>query len=100
MVERLHVSLRLVLRQQRESSTATLSFDVSCARFAWFGDLRIAAVGEVLDGKLAALFEHLGIAAPDQLLTATPCPQATRRSVRRPHRWIDPPLADRGRGTS
>jgi hypothetical protein len=46
--------------------------------FAWFCDLRIAAVGEVLDGKLAALFEHLGIAAPDQLLTATPCPPATR----------------------
>jgi len=75
-----------VLHQQRESSTATLSFDAPSARFAEFGDLRIAAVGEVLDGKLAALFEHLGSAAPDQLHTATPCRPATRRSARRPQR--------------
>jgi hypothetical protein len=42
--------------------------------FAWRGDLRIAAVGEVLDGKLAALFEHLGIAAPDHVLTGHTVP--------------------------
>jgi hypothetical protein len=60
----LHASLRLVLHQQRESSTATLSFDGPGARFTQFGDLFIAAVGEVLDGKLTALCEHLGITTP------------------------------------
>jgi hypothetical protein len=60
------------------------------ARFAQFGDLRIAAVGEVLDGKLAALFAHLGIAVPDQLLTATSCPPETYRIACRRQRWVDP----------
>ena len=62
----LHAPLRLVVHQQ-QTTTAMLSFDLPSAQFACFGDQRIAAVGQTLDEKLAALLEHLGAPVPRQL---------------------------------
>jgi hypothetical protein len=62
----LHAPLRLVVHQQ-QTPTAMLSFDLPSAQFACFGDQRIAAVGQTLDEKLAALLEHLGAPVPCQL---------------------------------
>jgi hypothetical protein len=62
----LHAPLRLLVHQQ-QTPTAMLSFDLPSAQFACFGDQRIAAVGQTLDEKLAALLEHLGAPVPRQL---------------------------------
>ena len=62
----LHAPLRLVVHQQ-QTPTAMLSFDLPSAQFACFGDQRIAAVGQTLDEKLAALLEHLSAPVPWQL---------------------------------
>ena len=62
----LHATLRLVVHQQ-QTPTAMLSFDLPSAQFACFGDQRIAAVGQTLDEKLAALLGHLDAPVPYQL---------------------------------
>jgi hypothetical protein len=62
----LHTPLRVVVHQLH-APTAMLSFDLPSAQFACFGDQRIAAVGQSLDEKLAALLENLGVSVPGQL---------------------------------
>ena len=62
----LYAPLRLCLYEDLDGNTH-LSVDQPSDQFGSFGDPDITATGELLDGKLAALFRGLGVAVPDSL---------------------------------
>jgi hypothetical protein len=62
----LYAPLRTVIYEDA-SGRVHLSIDQPSSRFASFGDPRIAAVGEVLDAKLAAILRLMGLPVPPEL---------------------------------
>ena len=62
----LYAPLRLCLYEDLDGNTH-FSVDQPSDQFGSFGDPDITATGELLDGKLAALFTGLGVAVPDSL---------------------------------
>ena len=63
----LYAPLRLLLHADDEGS-AVLSTDRPSDLFGSFGDPRLTEVGRQLDGKLAAIFEGLGVRPPATLM--------------------------------
>ncbi len=51
------------------------TIDVPSRQFASFQDVSIAAVGQLLDQKVAALLQHLRVAVPDELTMHPPAAQ-------------------------
>jgi len=62
----LYAPLRVAIYEDAHGGVH-LSIDQPSSRFASFGDPRIAAVGQQLDGKLATLLELLGATVPAEL---------------------------------
>jgi uncharacterized protein (DUF302 family) len=63
----LYAPLRLCLYEDHDGGVH-FSVDQPSDQFGSFGDPDIAATGEMLDAKLAALFRGLGLAVPDSLI--------------------------------
>ncbi len=63
----LYAPLRLCLYEDHDGGVH-FSVDQPSDQFGSFGDPDIAATGEMLDEKLAALFRGLGLAVPDNLI--------------------------------
>ena len=62
----LYAPLRTVVYEDPDGITC-FAIDQPSTRFASFGDGSIAATGRVLDGKLAALLDVLGLPVPEEL---------------------------------
>ena len=62
----LYAPLRTAIYEDT-SGRVHLSIDQPSSRFASFGDPRIAAVGEVLDAKLAAILRLMALPVPPEL---------------------------------
>jgi Domain of unknown function DUF302 len=63
----LYAPLRLALYEDLDGGTH-LSIDQPSDQFGSFDDADIAATGRLLDEKLAALLDGLGVAVPDSLI--------------------------------
>jgi hypothetical protein len=56
----------------RSEGQAFFTIDKPSDQFGSFVDWRVTAVGHELDGKLAALLDHLGLRVPDTLERVRP----------------------------